>query len=349
MLLGKFLLRRQGSSRSLLLPNLKLSQLLPKNLLRRVNVLRGLPKRPLLPPTTGVVIRDTPGKLVSKNKAPVKTYRGKGIELHSNAELLEDVQLKETLRKSKQETHKLQASGSSEGADLESEVLDEPTCKTKDTSEGTGVKPGVPDTSKEDSSDSDDDSWGDSEDESDDFHDEDANDDDSGNDDGSNDAEDKKDKFDDEEMMYEEEDDDVTKELYGDLNITQGLKDTDMTNAEQDIQRNLYNALFESYNTDEDILSTYGDVVTLKRGRDDQDKDEDPSLDQTEGQKEEKKLEFEAADTEMQQDQGNKSGHIDDQLINKADPKHDWFQKPNKPLTPDRAWNKSKSVDYRPP
>nr|GEV31263.1 hypothetical protein [Tanacetum cinerariifolium] len=44
-----------------------------------------------------------------------------------------------------------------------------------------------------------------------------------------------------------------------------------------DIQRNLYNALVESYNIDKDILSTYGDVVTLKRGRDDQDKDEDPS------------------------------------------------------------------------
>nr|GEY04130.1 hypothetical protein [Tanacetum cinerariifolium] len=44
-----------------------------------------------------------------------------------------------------------------------------------------------------------------------------------------------------------------------------------------DIQRNHYNALVESYNTDEDILSLYGDVVTLKRGRDDQDKDKDPS------------------------------------------------------------------------
>nr|GEY07310.1 hypothetical protein [Tanacetum cinerariifolium] len=44
-----------------------------------------------------------------------------------------------------------------------------------------------------------------------------------------------------------------------------------------DIQRNLYNVLVKSYNIDKDILSTYGDVVTLKRGRDDQDKDEDPS------------------------------------------------------------------------
>ncbi|GKD19950.1 hypothetical protein Tco_1209108 [Tanacetum coccineum] len=44
-----------------------------------------------------------------------------------------------------------------------------------------------------------------------------------------------------------------------------------------DVQKNLYNALIESYNSDKDIFSSYGDVVTLKRGRDDQDKDEDPS------------------------------------------------------------------------
>nr|GFB22785.1 hypothetical protein [Tanacetum cinerariifolium] len=80
--------------------------------------------------TTVVVISDTPGK-----------------------------SLKKTLRKSKQETHRLQASGSSERADFKSKVPDEQTGKTKDTSKGTGVKPGVLDVSKEDSSDSDDDSW----------------------------------------------------------------------------------------------------------------------------------------------------------------------------------------------
>ncbi|GJZ89505.1 hypothetical protein Tco_0661287 [Tanacetum coccineum] len=43
-----------------------------------------------------------------------------------------------------------------------------------------------------------------------------------------------------------------------------------------DIQKDLYIALVESYNTDKVIMDSYGDVVTLKRGRDDQDKDEDP-------------------------------------------------------------------------
>ncbi|GJZ32671.1 hypothetical protein Tco_0578107 [Tanacetum coccineum] len=139
-------------------------------------------KRPAKKATTtltiGVVIRFTPVNSVSKKKAPAKAERGKGIELLSDAALLEEAQLKKTLRKSKQETHKLQASGSN-------------------TSKGTGVKPRVPDVSKADSSDSDNESWGDSEDESDDVHDEDGIDDDDGNgddsgndDDGGNDAQD---------------------------------------------------------------------------------------------------------------------------------------------------------------
>ncbi|GJV56979.1 hypothetical protein Tco_1457984 [Tanacetum coccineum] len=52
-----------------------------------------------------------------------------------------------------------------------------------------------------------------------------------------------------------------------------------------DIQKNLYNALVEAYNSDKDIITSYGDVVTLKRGRDDQDKDEDPSAGSDRGTK----------------------------------------------------------------
>ncbi|GJZ08353.1 hypothetical protein Tco_0542636 [Tanacetum coccineum] len=42
-----------------------------------------------------------------------------------------------------------------------------------------------------------------------------------------------------------------------------------------DIQKNLYNTLIESYKSDKDLFASYGDVVTLKRGRDDQDKNEE--------------------------------------------------------------------------
>ncbi|GJS38328.1 hypothetical protein Tco_0563371 [Tanacetum coccineum] len=44
-----------------------------------------------------------------------------------------------------------------------------------------------------------------------------------------------------------------------------------------DVQKNLYRALLKEYNSDKDLLSSYGEVVTLKRGRDAQDKDEEPS------------------------------------------------------------------------
>nr|GEU60478.1 hypothetical protein [Tanacetum cinerariifolium] len=492
-------------------------------------------------------------KNVQRGALQAKSNKGKGIELLSDASPLEDAQLKKTLRKSKQETHKLQVSGSSKGDDFELEVPDEQTSKTKDTSEGN--------------------------DESDDVHDKDDNDDDDGNDDdsgnddnGGNDAQDSKrtdsdddenpsftlkdykdeeqdkeyvhtpmkEKSNDEEKMYEEEDDDVVKELYRDLNINQGLKDADITNVEQggadqqnashksgfvhkeedahvtlatvhdktegplqsssvssDFTRKLLNlddpsldinslmntstvpprpptvnhspylttipqqqtpdsitttttnpttslpeipnfaSLFQfdqrvsaleskvsefnqtsqfakaislilgivdnylafklkekvnvavrlqlnklrekaqtknqeflncrlnhegnNQGEDKDILSSYGDVVTLKRGRDDQDKNKDPSVrlgsskgTETQHQSSSKSTQakepvFETADTKMQYDQGNKLGHLDDQPDDETAPRNEWFQKPNKPPTLNRAWNKSKSVDFRPP
>nr|GFB85453.1 hypothetical protein [Tanacetum cinerariifolium] len=45
-----------------------------------------------------------------------------------------------------------------------------------------------------------------------------------------------------------------------------------------DEQKNLYKALVDAYECDKIILDTYGDTVTLKRRRDDADKDEEPSV-----------------------------------------------------------------------
>ncbi|GJT04630.1 hypothetical protein Tco_0839092 [Tanacetum coccineum] len=45
-----------------------------------------------------------------------------------------------------------------------------------------------------------------------------------------------------------------------------------------DVQRNLYNALVEAYNSDKDLLSSYGDVIIIPTIRDDKDKDEEPCL-----------------------------------------------------------------------
>ncbi|GKF58291.1 hypothetical protein Tco_0171828 [Tanacetum coccineum] len=89
-------------------------------------------------PTAGVVIRDTPSVSVSKKKAPTKVNRGKGMDLLYEATLLEDAQLKKALKKSKQETHKLHASGSDDGVGSLPKVLDEQKDKTTGTDEGTG-------------------------------------------------------------------------------------------------------------------------------------------------------------------------------------------------------------------
>ncbi|GJT29948.1 hypothetical protein Tco_0910223 [Tanacetum coccineum] len=109
---------------------------------------------------TGVQIIDTPGVSVSKKKAPSKAERNKGIDLLSEAALLEEAQIKKAIQRSKRETHMHQEGGSCDGAGLEPEVPNEPKGKSIDTHEGTGLKPRVPDVSKTDSSDSENESWG---------------------------------------------------------------------------------------------------------------------------------------------------------------------------------------------
>ncbi|GJU02596.1 hypothetical protein Tco_1112934 [Tanacetum coccineum] len=52
-------------------------------------------------------------------------------------------------------------------------------------------------------------------------------------------------------------------------------------------KKELYDALVKSYNTDKDLIDTYGEVFSLKRSRDDKDKDQDPSAGSgSEGRKE---------------------------------------------------------------
>ncbi|GKF27972.1 hypothetical protein Tco_0094314 [Tanacetum coccineum] len=50
-------------------------------------------------------------------------------------------------------------------------------------------------------------------------------------------------------------------------------------------QTNLYNALVEAYESDKLILEIYGETVTFKRRREDEDKDEEPSAGSNQGSK----------------------------------------------------------------
>ncbi|GJU59028.1 hypothetical protein Tco_1236794 [Tanacetum coccineum] len=216
-------------------------------------------KKPSRRQSVGVRIRDTPGVSVSKKKAPAKAERSKRIELLSDAALLEEAQLKKALKRSKRETNLHQAGGSSEGANLESEVPDEPKGKLIDTSEGTGLKPGVPDVSKGDSSESEYESWRDNGDEANVQDDEDvqasedepqhADDErtDSKNQETNDDKEETEDEFvhtppnyvptddetnDESNDVTEEEYERINEELYGDVSVS--LIDAEHANKEKD-------------------------------------------------------------------------------------------------------------------
>ncbi|GJR16954.1 hypothetical protein Tco_0965481 [Tanacetum coccineum] len=138
--------------------------------------------------------------------------------------------------------------------------------------------------------------------------------------------------------------------------------------------RNLYDALIKSYQLDKDLFDSYGKSYSLKRSRDDKDKDEDPPAGPDQGLKKKKtskdaeppkgskskesktssskgtksqpKLSgksvqaeepvFETADTKMPQDQ---RGNKEEQPNVEVTPRDDWFKKPERPQTPDPEWS----------
>ncbi|GKF05178.1 hypothetical protein Tco_0035846 [Tanacetum coccineum] len=141
-----------------------------------------------------------------------------------------------------------------------------------------------------------------------------------------------------------------------------------LSNKAKTSHANLYKALVNAYESDKDILATYGDTVTLKRRRDDKDEDEEPSVGSNRGSKRRragKEPESTSAPKEKtskstgKSKEGSKShqaeeptynvedleepahqefdtGFIEDQPINDTTQFLDWFQKPAKPPTPDR-------------
>ncbi|GJW11631.1 hypothetical protein Tco_1577458, partial [Tanacetum coccineum] len=133
---------------------------------------------------------------LTKKKAPVKADRGKGLNVLLEVALSEADQLKEATKQSKKDFYISHASGSGDGTDFLSRVLDEQLRKVSDTDEGTGAKPWVPDVPKYDFK-SNNESWGDSREDDDD--DDDDNDDSDGNDDDDDDDNDDSDSNDDDD------------------------------------------------------------------------------------------------------------------------------------------------------
>ncbi|GKD93810.1 hypothetical protein Tco_1373647 [Tanacetum coccineum] len=102
-------------------------------------------------PERGVVIRETPEIPLSKKKEKVDVTQGKGIELLSQVALTEDAQFEEFQKKSMRDFHKTHPSRS---GTVTKTVPSAANIKPSITSEGTGVKPGVPDMTEEESSES---------------------------------------------------------------------------------------------------------------------------------------------------------------------------------------------------
>ncbi|GKD58778.1 hypothetical protein Tco_1296287 [Tanacetum coccineum] len=132
--------------------------------------------------------------------------------------------------------------------------------------------------------------------------------------------------------------------------------------AEQ--HRDLYDALVKTYQLDNDLFDSYGKTYSLKRGREDKDKDEDPpaisdqglkkrktskDAEPPKGSKSKETKSSSTKDIEMPQDQGDDLGNTEDQPNVKEDSKHDWFKKPERLPTPDCDLNAGKQIDFRPP
>nr|GEZ14886.1 hypothetical protein [Tanacetum cinerariifolium] len=180
-------------------------------------------------------------------------------------------------KKSKKDFHISHTNSSGDEVDTQSKVPDQQQQKTFGTDEGTGTILEVRNVPIYDSE-SDKESWGDSDEEDDDEYDfDDSNDSDDNDESDDERIESDRDgildpdltNFDqtkheeenvdervrtpsdyeltddeninDEETMYDDEDDEVTKELYEDVNVNLGNKDADMTNADQDFTSKLIN------------------------------------------------------------------------------------------------------------
>ncbi|GKC03699.1 hypothetical protein Tco_0995309 [Tanacetum coccineum] len=107
-------------------------------------------------------------------------------------------------------------------------------------------------------------------------------------------------------------------------------------------QMNLYNTLVEAYESDKLILETYGETVTFKRCRDEKDKDEEPSAGSNRGQREEELAKNLSQPVLRKKGPPNLNTSATEEQYDKEKSRHpDWFQKPAKPPTPDRDWNKT--------
>ncbi|GJS59023.1 hypothetical protein Tco_0653807 [Tanacetum coccineum] len=129
-------------------------------------------------------------------------------------------------------------------------------------------------------------------------------------------------------------------------------------------ERELYEALVKSYETDKDLFDSYGtkqrkSSKEVESSRDSRSKDKKSSSTSKDASYSQQKPSGKSTYTEdpshivddsgVQQDQEFDTGNNDEQPVDKEVSKADWFKKPERPPTPDSDWNKRQHVDFRPP
>ncbi|GJT65405.1 hypothetical protein Tco_1016885 [Tanacetum coccineum] len=135
---------------------------------RKSKRVKRLAKKSTNAPTACVVIRETLVMSLSKKKEKVTVEKRKGIDLLSEVALTEESQYEEVRKKSLRDFHKTHPSGSGTVTKLAPSAA---KIKPSITNEGTGVKPGVPGVTEEESTKSEAESWGKDEDDSNNDHD----------------------------------------------------------------------------------------------------------------------------------------------------------------------------------
>nr|GEW18770.1 hypothetical protein [Tanacetum cinerariifolium] len=135
--------------------------------------------------------------------------------------------------------------------------------------------------------------------------------------------------------------------------------ESNMSIYRSDEQKNLYKDLVDAYECDKIILDTYGDTIMLKRQSTSAPKEKASKTTgkYTEGSKSHQKTTSESVpaeepmqttqDLEEPSHQEFETGAADDQPIAEASQHPEWFQKQTKPLTPDRAWNKTLPATHK--
>nr|GFB55006.1 hypothetical protein [Tanacetum cinerariifolium] len=123
--IGKVPPRKARKYKKVASPSKKLSPVKEAEPVKKAKRVKRPAKKSTTAPTAWVSIRDTPGVSVSKKKAPAKADKSKGIEILSDVALSEVAQLKEATKRSMKDFHISQASGSGDGTDFKSGVLEE--------------------------------------------------------------------------------------------------------------------------------------------------------------------------------------------------------------------------------